>query len=292
MYKKVLITGAKGMLGTALCGALDSFYKVIAIDQEECDITHREETKETIGSLAIDAAVHCAAYTDVDKAEDEREKVFAVNVQGTKNVCESLKNEKCLFVYISTDYVFDGQKNGAYTELDQPHPLSVYGQSKLEGEKFAAKFKEYLILRTSWLFGPDGKNFVATILRLAKEKQILEVVDDQVGSPTYTLDLAQGIKAVLDIYFTKGLNYGIYNVTNSGKCSWFEFAEYIIKSAGLKTTLEAISSSKLACRAKRPLNSQLSNNKFISLTGEALRPWQEATKHYIDNYLTPRRVFD
>lgn len=283
MYKKILITGAKGMLGSALCKVLHSSYEVSGIDKEECDITSKQKTNKLINSLSVDALIHCAAYTEVDKAENEPQKAFLINAQGTKNVIEALKGKDYFFIYISTDYVFDGKKPQAYLEADIPNPQGVYAQSKLEGERAISAYTKHAILRTSWVFGPNGKNFVDTIVRLAKEKEILEVVSDQIGSPTYTLDLSKAIKAMLDIYFARGLKYGIYNITNSGKCSWFEFAQFIIQLVNLKTVVKPISSECLHKKAKRPKNSLLSNEKFHALTGYYLPPWQEAVKNYLDS---------
>lgn len=285
-HKKILVTGAKGMLGSVLCRVLSSSYEVTPIDKEECDLADKDRVKQVIDNLAIDAVIHCAAYTEVDKAEDEKDAAFLINAKATKNILDNLKNKECLFIYISTDYVFDGRKNSPYTEVDSSNPLGVYGKTKLEGEKSVSEFKKHLILRTSWLFGPDGKNFIATILRLAKEKETLEVVNDQIGSPTYTLDLAGAIKKLLDIHFTKGLEYGIYNVTNCGECSWFTLAQYIAKTAGLKNKIKPISSNQLPRKAKRPASSLLANEKFHALAGYYLPSWEAAVKHYIENYIT------
>jgi dTDP-4-dehydrorhamnose reductase len=279
--KKILITGAKGILGSALCLILNDFYDVIAMDKKECDVSDKKQVEKAINNLPIDAVVHCAGYTNVDEAENNAQTAFLVNTQGPQNVLGSLKSKECLFIYISTDYVFDGQKKEAYTEDDKANPLNVYGKSKLKGESLVKEFKRHLILRTSWLFGGGGINFVNTILNLAKEKKTINVVNDQVGSPTYTLDLSKAIKTLLDIYFKKGIAYGIYNVTNSGKCTWYEFAQYIAKTAGLKIELKPVSSIDLGRKAKRPGNSLLSNKKFYSLTGFYLPSWQEAVGHYL-----------
>lgn len=288
MYKKILITGAKGMLGTALCPLLKK-YDILGIDKDNCDITDKSSLINTIGNIDFDAVVHCAAYTNVDKAEEEPHNVFTVNVGGTENVVSALKNRNCLFIYVSTDYVFDGEKKSLYTEEDATNPLGVYGKSKLEGEKIASGFKKHLIIRTSWLFGPNGKNFVSTIAKIAKEKDTLEVVDDQTGSPTYTLDLAKAISGILDIYFTKVIKPGIYNITNTGFCSWFELADYIVKETGAITALTPIKSEQLARLAKRPKNSMFSKEKFKQLSGHYLPTWQEAVSHYLKNYVLKGR---
>ncbi|MFA6281998.1 MAG: dTDP-4-dehydrorhamnose reductase [Candidatus Omnitrophota bacterium] len=288
MYKKILITGAKGMLGTALCPLLEK-YNILSIDKDNCDITDKSSLINTIGDFEFDAVVHCAAYTNVDKAEEESQNAFKVNTQGTANVACALKSKDCLFIYISTDYVFDGKKESLYTEKDATNPLGVYGKSKLEGENIASGIKKHLIIRTSWLFGPNGKNFVSTIAKAAKEKDALSVVDDQTGSPTYTLDLAKAISDILDIHFKKTIEPGIYNITNTGFCSWFELADYIVKESGLKTTLKPIKSEQLTRPAKRPKNSMLSKEKFKNFLGYYLPTWQEAVSHYLKNYVLKGR---
>jgi dTDP-4-dehydrorhamnose reductase len=282
--KKILITGAKGMLGTALCPLLEK-YNIFGIDKDSCDITDKSSLENITGNRDFDAIVHCAAYTNVDKAEEEKEEAFRVNASGTANAGSIAVKNKCLFIYISTDYVFDGEKKSVYAEDDATNPLGVYGKSKLEGEKIAAKIDKHIIIRTSWLFGAGGKNFVSTIADIAKKKDNLSVVDDQIGSPTYTLDLAKAITSIIDIYFTKKIEYGIYNVTNTGFCSWLELASYIVKEINSKTALIPIKSEQLKRAAKRPKNSMLSKEKFKNLSGYNLPSWQEAVSHYLKNYV-------
>jgi len=284
MDKKILITGAKGMLGTALCSLLKK-YNIFGIDIDSCDITDKSSLANIIGDRDFDAVVHCAAYTNVDKAEEEPQNAFKVNAEGSANVASVLKNKDCLFIYVSTDYVFDGEKKSLYTEEDATNPLGTYGKSKLEGEKIVSGFKKHLIIRTSCLFGPNGKNFVSTIANVAKEKDVLSVVDDQRGSPTYTLDLAKAISDILNIYFTKKIEPGIYNITNTGFCSWFELAEYIVKETGAITALSPIKSEQFARPAKRPKNSMLSKEKFKNISGCYMPTWQEAVSHYLKNYV-------
>lgn len=282
--KKILITGAKGMLGTALCPLLEK-YNIFGIDKDDCDITDKSSLANITGNRDFDAIVHCAAYTNVDKAEEEKEEAFRVNVDGTANAVDIAVKNKCLFIYISTDYVFDGEKKSVYTEDDATNPLSVYGKSKLKGEKIAAKIDKHIIIRTSWLFGSGGKNFVSTIAGIAKDKDSLSVVDDQIGSPTYTLDLAKAITTILDIYFAGKIRYGIYNVTNTGFCSWFDLAAYIVKETGSKTALNPIKSEQFPRPAKRPKNSMLSKEKFKNLSGHYLPAWQDAVSDYLTNYV-------
>ncbi|MDD4955585.1 MAG: dTDP-4-dehydrorhamnose reductase, partial [Candidatus Omnitrophica bacterium] len=237
-----------------------------------------------ITGVEFDAVVHCAAYTDVDGAEKNAKEAFLINEEGTRNLTEAI-NKDCLFIYISTDYVFDGNKKTAYTEKDAVNPLNVYGKSKLAGEKIVSGLNKYIIVRTSWLFGPNGKNFVSTISNAAREKETIEVVCDQTGSPTYAIDLAKAISDVIEIYFKRSVDSGIYNITNSGFCSWAEFSRCIIKEAGLNAKVKEIKSEELVRPATRPKNSMLSKEKFKALTGKELPKWQEAVKHYLRNYV-------
>jgi dTDP-4-dehydrorhamnose reductase len=280
--KKILITGGQGMLGMALSKTASSLYAVTVIDKEECDITDAGAVKNFFSGNAFDAIIHCAAYTNVDRAEDEPDQALCVNARGTENIVAATHMNDCLFVYISTDYIFDGTKAAPYTEEDTPHPISIYGTTKLKGEHFAQKHPRGMIVRTSWLFGPGGNNFVRTILSLSRQKDTLEVVNDQVGSPTYTVHLAQALLEVLNIYFNKGLPYGTYHVTNSGVCSWYEFARQIVENAKLGTAVTPITSAKLTRKAKRPRNSVLSNEKFHALTGHYLPTWRNAVAEYME----------
>jgi dTDP-4-dehydrorhamnose reductase len=284
MDKKILITGSAGMLGKALLPLLKK-YDVLGIDKEDCDITDKSSLEKVVRKVKADVIVHCAAYTAVDAAEENSDSAFSINENGTRNIIEAANGRKCLFLYISTDYVFDGSKDGAYTEDDAVNPLNIYGKSKLAGESLVAGLPNYIIIRTSWLFGPGGKNFVSTVAQLAKEKETIEVVCDQSGSPTYTLDLARAISDIIDVYFAKGIAPGIYNITNSGFCSWAELADYTIKTAGLKTRVIEINSDKLERKAKRPKNSMLSKEKFKSLCGYDLPDWQAAVRDYLINHV-------
>jgi len=284
MRKKILITGSRGMLGEALLPLFKS-YDILGIDKDNCDITDKSSLAKATRDFKFDVVVHCAAYTGVDCAEGDSENAFLINEKGTRNVIDAANCKECLFIYISTDYVFDGNKKTAYTEEDAVNPLGVYGKSKLAGEKLVVKLNKHIIVRTSWLFGPNGKNFVSTIVCLAKEKEAIEVVSDQIGSPTYTLDLAKAILDIINIYFTKGVTPGIYNITNAGFCSWAEFAGCIIKESRLKTEVVEIKSEQLKRKAVRPKNSMLSKEKFKTLSGYYLPNWQEAVKQYLKNYV-------
>ncbi|MDD5195564.1 MAG: dTDP-4-dehydrorhamnose reductase [Candidatus Omnitrophica bacterium] len=281
--KKILITGARGMLGMALSKTLGSLFKASLLDKDDCDITDSAAVKYFFARREFDVIIHCAAYTAVDKAQDEPELAYLVNAQGVKNIFDATEGSNCLFIYLSTDYVFDGAKPAPYTEEDTPRPINVYGQTKLKGEQFARLFKRYLIIRTSWLFGPDGNNFVRTILKKASEKSVLDVVNDQVGSPTYTLHLALAIRKLLETFINKGVPCGVYNITNSGVCSWYTLACRIAALKKLPVEIRPIASEHCFRKAGRPKNSALSGEKFYALTGFRLPRWQEAVEDYLKN---------
>jgi dTDP-4-dehydrorhamnose reductase len=294
---KILITGSSGMLGSSLCEALADEYEISGLDLFEpqasnpkpqafsqCDIADKHSVVTVISKVKPDLIIHTAAYTDVDGSELNRQKAFAVNAQGTENVVQAARGLGAILFYISTDYVFDGKKDKPYTETDLPHPINIYGQSKLEGEKIIqARLDKYFILRTSWLYGPNGKNFVTTILEKARENKILKIVDDQIGSPTYNLDLAKAIKVLLS-NINAGLSasvYGIYHITNSASCSWYEFAKRIISLKQLETEILPISSSEAKRPALRPKMSVLDNSKLKATFRLNLRPWPEALNHFL-----------
>jgi dTDP-4-dehydrorhamnose reductase len=283
---KVLITGSKGMLGSALVNELSSVYDVKGIDMEDCDITNKSAIAKTVEDYAPGVVLHAAAYTDVDGCQLNPQKAFAINAKGTENVAQAAGGFKACLFYISTDYVFDGRKDKPYTETDMPTPINIYGQSKLEGEKIIQSLlSKYLILRTSWLFGPNGKNFVTAILQKAKQESILKIVNDQFGSPTYTLDLARAIRVLLSSidFGSSTAAFGIYNITNSGSCSWYEFAKKIISLKKLKTQILPITSLESRRPAKRPKMSILDNSKLKSTFKLDLRPWSEALSHFLRN---------
>ncbi|MCM8831499.1 MAG: dTDP-4-dehydrorhamnose reductase [Candidatus Omnitrophica bacterium] len=284
--KKILITGATGLLGSSLTKILKPHYNLICFNKKAFDITNKYIVKYKLKKINPNVVIHCAAYTDVDKAQIEKDIVYKVNVCGTKNLVQNLKNKKSLFIYISTDYVFSGKKRTPYSENDRPSPINFYGKTKLEAEKEVLRLKKYIIIRTSWLYGPGGKNFIETIAKLAKQKKVIEVVNDQFGSPTYTIDLSKAIKELLDLYFKNKLPYGIYHITGRGRCSWFEFAKFAMKLINPDIKIMPVNSQKTKREAKRPKNSLLSNEKFYRLVGHYLPDWRVSVKHYIKNYLT------
>lgn len=287
-----MITGSSGMLGIDLCQELYKDYEVIGVDLihsprsivhsfHKGDITDRNEIARIIKDADPDVVIHAAAWTDVDGCELDKHKANKINSEGTKNIALACKACKCkILVYISTDFVFDGKKKAPYKESDEPRPVSVYADSKLKGEiAIKRNLKKYFILRTSWLYGKHGKNFVDTIIEKAKHEPLLKVVDDQVGSPTYAKDLAKAIHALLKK--VTGRLYGIYHVTNSGSVSWYEYAREILKLAGLKTKVIPISSEELARPARRPAMSVLDNSKFARFTNFKMRDWKSALKSYL-----------
>lgn len=276
---KLLVTGARGMLGSDLCEVLASRHDVAGVDIEDVDITMRDETRELVTKIAPNCVVHCAAYTDVDRSESEPDKAFLVNAQGTGNVALGCRDAGSTMVYISTDYVFDGRAKRPYREDDTPSPLGVYGASKLEGEKRVREtVPEHFIVRTSWLFGLHGRNFVDTIIRLGQDRDTLEVVNDQVGSPTFTRDLSRGLASVV------GSNeFGTYHACNDGTCSWLDFAQEILRAWGnAKTKVLPIDSAKLGRPAKRPAMSVLDTSLFQSTFGFSMPHWKDALAEYLE----------
>lgn len=278
---RILVIGAKGMLGRDLVKILSSSaYKneVTGWDLEEIDIQKEGETIVKINDFSPEIVINAAAFTDVDASEILVEKVFAINAEGMKHVALGALRCGAKVVYISTDYIFDGKKGEPYIETDHPNPLNTYGESKLKGERYVQELVEdTLIIRTQWLFGEYGKNFVNSILKLAKEKNSLSIVNDQIGSPTYTLDLSWAIAELIQ----RNLK-GIFHVSNQDCCSWFEFAETILQLMGIKDVkLIPISSGQLDRKARRPSYSVLSNQKLERETGIKLRSWKEALKDYL-----------
>ena len=279
MGMKVLVTGAKGQLGRDLMNELErQGLEGIGVDVEEMDITDPEKCRSVIGQARADAVIHCAAYTAVDAAEDQAELCRRINGEGTRNVAEACRDAGVKLMYISTDYVFDGQGTRPWEPDDERAPLNVYGQTKYEGELAIEELLDrYYIIRIAWVFGAAGKNFIKTMLRLGKEKGAVSVVDDQVGSPTYTYDLA---RLLVDMVQTE--HYGRYHATNEGECSGYEFACEIFRQAGLKVQVTPVSSEAFAARAKRPANSRMSKEKLTEKGFVRLPDWQDALKRFLD----------
>jgi dTDP-4-dehydrorhamnose reductase len=270
----ILVVGANGMLGHDLMQVLSG--DIRGVDIGDIDITSIESVRRLLFTLKPAVIINAAAYTDVDGCESRRELAMRVNGEGVGNLALMAREISARLVQISTDYIFDGRKGSPYLEGDSANPLSVYGESKLAGELNAGEVSDCLIVRTQWLYGVHGKNFVETMLRLAGEKKELAVVDDQVGSPTWTVDLSLAIKSLLE----KGCR-GIYHAANAGYCSWNEFARTIFAEAGLEMTVNPIATKELNRPARRPLYSTLDSGKLIRDTGFQPEPWLEALRKYL-----------
>lgn len=270
----IVVVGANGMLGRDLMTQLGD--RARGVDIEDIDITSLESTERVLRALHPSVVINCAAYTDVDGCEANVETAMQVNGEGVAHLAMSTRMIGALLVHVSTDYVFDGSKGSPYLEDDAPHPMSIYGESKLAGEMNAAFNPEHIIVRTQWLYGLHGKNFVETMLRLGAEKDELTVVDDQIGSPTWTVDLAKGIMALVD----KGCR-GIYHVASSDYCSWNGFAKAIFEEAGFAVTVKPMTTEELNRPARRPLYSTLDCSKLKMDTGFSLQPWRDALRSYL-----------
>lgn len=275
---KVLVTGANGQLGYDVVKELQKQnIECYGAARQDFDIVDFEAAEKFITNYMPDTVIHCAAYTAVDKAEDEQGLCYLVNASATENIAEICKKINAKMLYISTDYVFDGAKDGFYEVDDKPNPINVYGKTKLLGEQAVQRILDkYFIVRISWVFGEHGNNFVKTMLRLGKERKEINVVADQYGSPTYTADLAP-----LLVEMIQTEKYGIYHATNEGVCSWAEFAEEIFKVAGMNVKVNHITTAEYPTRAKRPMNSRLSKKSLIINTLKSLENWQSAVKIYL-----------
>ncbi len=257
--------------------SLDPNPEVIEAPHDALDITREDNVTAFISSHTPDIIVNCAAFTNVDKCETEREAAFNVNALGPKYIAAAAKECGARVIQISTDFVFDGNGNRPYTEEDQTNPLSEYGRTKLEGEKNIQNYCDsYLIVRTSWLFGHNGINFAAKMLELSEQHKELSIVTDETGSPTYTPDLAEALWILI-----KQKCEGIINVSNDGSCSRYEWAEFIFETMGFKIKMNRIKSSEYVRPAKVPLNSTLNCQKFITITGMKMRPWEETVESYL-----------
>lgn len=276
---RIAITGAGGQLGRelALWSNAQPGDVLIPLTRSELDVTDANQCLSVLEHVHPNVIVHCAAYTAVDKAESEHDAAFAVNGSGTRNVAEAAKAVGAKLCYISTDYVFDGTGNEPYTTEHQPNPQSVYGKSKLAGELAVQELVDrHFIVRTSWVFGRYGNNFVKTMLKVGAEKQQIRVVDDQIGAPTYTYDLAN-----LLLQLVKTEQYGMYHVSNSGSCSWYEFAKTIFQYAEMPVEVVPCSTKQFPRPAERPAYSVLSHDAIRSAGFPPMRAWQDALRHYL-----------
>ncbi|AEH52411.1 dTDP-4-dehydrorhamnose reductase [Heyndrickxia coagulans] len=275
---KIFVTGYTGQLGYDVVkeGQRRGF-DMIGVGQKELDITKEKDVDAYVTELKPDAIIHCAAYTAVDQAEEQKETCWDVNVNGTKYLAKAAKASGAKFMFISTDYVFKGNGTEPFLESDEADPVNYYGYTKYEAEKAVCSIlDEAFIVRISWVFGINGKNFIKTMLRLAESHDQVNVVGDQIGSPTYTFDLA---RLLVDMIQTE--KYGVYHATNKGFCSWAEFAKEIFKQAGKKVKVNAIKTEEYPTKAVRPKNSRMSKQKLRDNGFDPLRPWKKALAHYL-----------
>lgn len=282
----IWLVGNRGMLGAEVHRRLQSRNLEHVATDLDVDITDRRALSKFSDPLEFSWIVNCSAYTAVDRAEDEPEQAFRINGDGVRNLALLASGKKARLLHISTDYVFDGQKEGAYLETDTPNPSGIYGRSKLQGELYIReKIDSHVILRTAWLYGPHGNNFVQTMLRLFQERDEVKIVADQWGSPTLAGDLAD---AILQIITRETPQYGTFHFTNEGRTNWFEFAALILKLAGehnlidRKVRLLSIKTEQYPTKALRPANSELSKEKIKTAFGIPVRSWQEALESFIN----------
>lgn len=274
----IMVTGATGQLGYDVCQVLEERnIEHVGLGSKDCDITSFEAVEKTFDKIKPDAVIHCAAYTKVDAAEDDVERCRSINAGGTENIARMCARTGAKMLYISTDYVFPGDGEKFYEPDDPTGPKSVYGLTKLEGELAVRELLEnYFIVRISWVFGINGNNFIKTMLRLSETHDRLRVVDDQIGSPTYTADLAP---LLCDMIETE--KYGVYHATNEGVCSWAELAEEIFRIAGKNVIVEHVTTEEYGAKAPRPKNSRMSKDKLVENGFARLPEWKNAVRKYI-----------
>jgi dTDP-4-dehydrorhamnose reductase len=273
---KILLTGANGMLGRDVTAHLAARHQVLPHPREALEVTDPRAVLETVAAVAPEAVVHCAGFTDVDGAEARRDEAFRVNALGARHVAVAADAVGAVLVHVSTDYVFDGAAAEPYTEFDPPAPLNAYGRSKLAGEEAVRTHcRRHFILRTAWLYGAHGRNFVGTILRAAGEKDALDVVDDQVGSPTWTLEVARVIGEVLETGA-----FGTYHASAEGQCSWYAFACAVLKARGIDTPVRPVDTERMPRPARRPPYTVL-RNLCLGALGVRMRPWDEALAEFL-----------
>jgi dTDP-4-dehydrorhamnose reductase len=275
---RALVTGAGGMLARDLVPLLgERDYETVALTHDKLDITDLSSVRVAVNNLKPEIIINCAAYTKVDQAENEEQQAMLVNGLGVQNLCMLCQEQDIPLVHFSTDYVFDGTKLNPYTIYDEPNPINAYGRSKLLGEKYVLwLLSKFYLIRTSWLFGLQGMNFVETMLELGQRQKQISVVADQRGCPTWTRHLAEATIALM-----KTGRYGIYHVTNSGPTTWFEFVKEIFHLSGISTEVVPVTSEQFPRPAKRPLNSVLDPFPIKEVLGEGLPSWKEALEEYL-----------
>lgn len=275
---KILVTGYTGQLGyDVVREGLNRGLVLIGVGSKDLDVTNEKNVYHFVKEINPDAIIHCGAYTAVDKAEDDKQNCWNVNVEGTRYIATAAREINAKFMYISTDYVFDGEGEKPFSESDTPNPVGYYGLTKHEGEKVVQDtLAEWFIVRISWVFGINGNNFIETMLRLSENRNELNVVGDQFGSPTYTFDLAR-----LLIDMIQGDKYGIYHASNEGFCSWADFATEIFRQSNKNVKVNSIATEEYPTRAIRPKNSRLSKQKLVANNFKPLPKWQDALRHYL-----------
>ena len=275
---KILITGSNGMLGHDLIEALKDNHELVLTTSRTLDITDKEQVFDFISQNKPDILINSAAYTDVDGCEENQDLAYSVNGEGVKNLAFACREADSALLHISTDYIFNGENTRPWVEDDEIGPISVYGKSKLKGEQAILEILDkFFIVRTAWLYGVNGRNFPKTMLELAENHSQITVVYDEVGTPTYTPDLAKAISQLIETE-----HYGIYHITNSGSCSWCEFARYIFEAAGKDVEVIPVTAAEFARPAPRPHYSVLENRNWIEKGFEPLRSYKEAIKEYIE----------
>ena len=275
---KILITGSNGMLGHDLIEALKDNHELVLTTSRTLDITDKEQVFDFISQNKPDIVINSAAYTDVDGCEENQDLAYSINGEGVKNLAFACREADSALLHISTDYIFNGENTRPWVEDDEIGPISVYGKSKLKGEQAILEILDkFFIVRTAWLYGVNGRNFPKTMLELAENHSQITVVYDEVGTPTYTPDLANAISQLIETE-----HYGIYHITNSGSCSWCEFARYIFEVAGKDVEVIPVTAAQFARPAPRPHYSVLENRNWIEKGFEPLRSYKEAIKEYIE----------
>lgn len=280
---RIAVTGAGGQLGRELSNLRIQDVEWLSWSRQELDITDEEQCRRKLAEEKPDAVIHAAAYTAVDQAESDADTAYLVNALGTRYMAEAAEAIGAKFCCVSTDYVFDGRGTAPYQEEDAPNPQTVYGRTKLEGERMAlAQCSRSFVVRTSWVYGGYGNNFVATMLRLGRTHDQVKVVDDQVGSPTYTLDLARFLTELV-----RTEHYGIYHASNTGTCSWYEFAQAIFELSGSGTKVIPCTTAEFPRPAPRPAYSVLGQKRMLRMGFEPLRPWRSALEEFLASYNFP-----
>ena len=278
MMNNVLVTGVTGQLGHDIVSNLSGKgYHLLSPTHAELDITDERNVEKYLYSNKPDLIIHCAAWTNVDLAEDEEQKCRIVNVDGTNNLAKYCKKMDVPMMYFSTDYVFNGVGERPWRIDDETNPQNVYGTSKRDGELIVRQLNKYYIIRISWVFGINGKNFVKTMIDLSKKRSELTVVSDQIGSPTYTADLAELVSSIIETD-----RYGTYHACNQGYCSWYDFAKKIFEYIGSDTVVKPIDSDSWPSKVKRPKNSRLDTSSLTANGFDQLPPWEDALKDFID----------